>query len=425
MNSNENSRSLAEGATTGSHPSTPRHVLALTQDASLGRALEELSTLQVEVVQVADPESLVEQLLTAGPAIALIDAQSLSRPLELLIDQLVRQFPDLRLLVAGHALEQTQLAARIAQGQVFRFVHKPASAQRLKLFVDAANRPLEVARVVPLLTPATVRDLPTRAAAAAVSTSGPDTPSGGSPSKLPKTALIAGAVAVAVVAGVLLMRGGDDATTAASLPAPAATTPAKPSAAEVDALVRSADQAFAALRFVSRDGTGAAELYQKVLQLDPQDARARSGFTRSIDFAVRGAETAFTEGRLAEAEGLIAMVLAVSPGNSRVGFLQSQLTRERERSAVDENRRLGAEARQDKLRGLLAQANDRLRRGALIEPERDNALVLLGAAQDVSPNDSEVRGLRDRLGARMVEVAGQKLDDGDVAGARTLLDAAG
>ncbi len=36
---------------------------------------------------------------------------------------------------------QAQIAAQIADGTVFRFVHKPASSQRLRLFLDAAVRP--------------------------------------------------------------------------------------------------------------------------------------------------------------------------------------------------------------------------------------------------------------------------------------------
>ncbi len=80
---------------------------------------------------------------------------------------------------------------------------------------------------------------------------------------------------------------------------------------------------------------------------------------------------------------------------------------------------------QDKLRSTLQQANERLRRGALIEPERDSALELLFVAQDLAPGDSDVSALRERLSNRLVETASQKLDANEVPAARALLDAAG
>ncbi len=205
----------------------------------------------------------------------------------------------------------------------------------------------------------------------------------------------------------------------------AATVATRSPPAEVETLIQSADQAFAAQRFAGRDGNSAAELYQRAAQAAPQDARARSGLTRSVDFALRNAEAAFTDGRYAESEAAIAALQALAPGNSRLAFLSSQLQRERERSSAEENRRLSVEARQDKLRSTLQQAGDRLRRGALIEPERDNALELLLVAQDLAPGDADVRALRDRLNGRLLESATQKLEAGDVVTARGLLDAAG
>jgi protein TonB len=144
-----------------------------------------------------------------------------------------------------------------------------------------------------------------------------------------------------------------------------------------------------------------------------------------VDFALRNAESAFTENRFADADAAISALQTLAPGNSRLAFLSSQLQRERERGAAEENRRLSVEARQDKLRSALQQANDRIRRGALIDPDRDSALESLRVAQDLAPGDSDVRVLRERLITRLLETATQKLDAGDVAPVRNLLDAAG
>jgi TonB family protein len=405
-----------------SSPQAQRRVVALTIDPALSRALEELATLNVAVVQVPALEALAEQLVNGDSAIALIDAGAIDRQLDVLVDRLTTQFPDLRIIVAGHSLEQNLLATRIAQGTVFRFLHKPASAQRLKLFVDAANRPADSHRPVVALVSEPQREKALRASVAA---NGPEGPRRG-PGGLPLPVLIgAGVAVVAVAASVLLFMGGEDSPAPATATTPTTTAPGTPAAAEVEALIRSADQAFAAQRFAGRDGTSAAELYQRALQAAPQDARARSGLTRSVDFAIRNAETAFTESRYAEVDSAVAALQVLAPGNSRLAFLSTQLQRERERSAADENRRLSSEARQEKLRTTLQQANDRLRRGALIEPTRDSALDLLATAQDLAPGDSDVRALRDRLGGRLIESATQKLESGDVPAARALLDAAG
>jgi protein TonB len=50
------------------------------------------------------------------------------------------QLPDVVLVVAGDGAAQSELTALITDGTIYRFVHKPVSAQRVKLFVDAAWR---------------------------------------------------------------------------------------------------------------------------------------------------------------------------------------------------------------------------------------------------------------------------------------------
>ncbi len=200
MNANENRPAPQDAVMAGpvTQSAHPRRVVALTQDPPLARALEELAALNVTVVHTTSIETLAEQLLEAGSAIALLDAAAFDRPIDGLVDRLTNQFPDLRVIVAGHSLEQNLLATRIAQGTVFRFLHKPASAQRLKLFVDAANRPGETPRAHPTSSTESPREPAPRAVAAAATPTDRKAPT----RNLPMPALIGGGVAlVAVIAG--------------------------------------------------------------------------------------------------------------------------------------------------------------------------------------------------------------------------------
>ena len=60
-----------------------------------------------------------------------------------LTQRLHNQLPDVVLVVAGDGAAQNELASLVADGTVYRFVHKPVSAQRVKLFVEAAWRKRE------------------------------------------------------------------------------------------------------------------------------------------------------------------------------------------------------------------------------------------------------------------------------------------
>ena len=129
-----------------------KELITLTNDSALIKALQDLSTEGVSVHVVSDMRTLSDELLQRVGAVAMIDAGSLDAPIEGAVDAITTQFPDLRLMIAGQSAEQTALARRIADQSVFRFVHKPASPQRLKLFLDAAVRTPE--------TPARPRDRP-------------------------------------------------------------------------------------------------------------------------------------------------------------------------------------------------------------------------------------------------------------------------
>ncbi|MGH8232481.1 MAG: hypothetical protein ACRESY_11720, partial [Steroidobacteraceae bacterium] len=113
-------------------------IVALSEDPMLLEALTQAAVGAATVVTSPSADRFADQLVANAAPIALIDAAVAPAPLDDFLATMHRQFPQLLLLLSGPAVLQTQFAAQLADGTIFRFAHKPASAQRLKLFLDAA-----------------------------------------------------------------------------------------------------------------------------------------------------------------------------------------------------------------------------------------------------------------------------------------------
>jgi TonB family protein len=114
-------------------------LIALTRDAALLDSVRAVA--EGRPVSAASNEvELAAQLMNGRGSIALIDAAGVTGPVNDLTERLKTQFPDLILVVAGGSQDQAALNAQIGKGQVYRFLHKPLSEQRVKLAVDAAWR---------------------------------------------------------------------------------------------------------------------------------------------------------------------------------------------------------------------------------------------------------------------------------------------
>ncbi|MEO8309136.1 MAG: energy transducer TonB [Pseudomonadota bacterium] len=399
----------------------PRVLIALTNDPALGRAVQELVASGIEVGIVQSAQALSDELLQHSSAIALIDCATVDSPIESLVDAIAKQFPDMRLLVAGHSADQTLLATRIERQTVFRFVHKPASAQRLKLFLDAVGRQSDAPRAAPAsdaslfgAKPVKVRTNPgagTRSALGA----------GGSKSGLTAIGIGLGIV-LAIGLGVWLFwpKGGEPSvqTHATTVPGTAAT------AGPAGELVGKADQAFAAGRYVGTDGTSAAELYRDVLKIDSKNDIARSGFDRSIEFGLRTAEEALLASRVDSAAAIAENLRLLVPGNSRLAFLQAQIDKESARVNADTTQRQIQDARQVRIKDSLDSMAEAMGRGALLDPARNNAILHFRAAAEVNAADPAVRNARESLVAALLTAADNELAAQHLAPATRLVDAA-
>jgi TonB family protein len=384
-------------------------LVALTNDQGLELALQELATSQFDVTVVGDMRSFSGELLQHSGALAILDADALDAPLETAIDAIAAQFPDLRLLVAGHSAEQSLLTTRIADQRVFRFVHKPASPQRLKLFFDAAQRPGEVRRM-PLQ--ATQEAQPLARIDTAVRSKSP---------------LLLGGIGLGLIAAIatgawVFWPDTKSATTTA--PIAAQVAPTQKASPAVMALIGQADQAFAGSRFIGSNGTSAAELYRDALKLDANSAAARSGYERSIEFGMRTAEEALLASKISDAAAIIEALRLLSPNNPRLSFLDAQVSREQARLSSDTTQRQALEARQAQVRSALSQMSERLRRGALIDPVTNSAVSKFREAELLGAGEASVRGARETLVAALLTAADNEITARRAGSGRRLVDAA-
>jgi DNA-binding NarL/FixJ family response regulator len=87
-----------------------------------------------------DATHAADLMVASGNAVLLIDAALADHDTKALVTQVHQQFPDLAIIVAGRRDDEHDLAPLVSEGVIFRFLHKPASAERIRNFVDATQR---------------------------------------------------------------------------------------------------------------------------------------------------------------------------------------------------------------------------------------------------------------------------------------------
>src|SRR5271163_1074023 len=87
---------------------------------------------------VLSPDKVSDLLVAGGVGILVLDVHALNEGAACFVAEIKRQFPDLVVVVAGNREAETELARLISDGSVYRFIHKPMSPARARLFADAA-----------------------------------------------------------------------------------------------------------------------------------------------------------------------------------------------------------------------------------------------------------------------------------------------
>jgi protein TonB len=340
---------------------TTRPLVALTREAQLLATLRKVADAAHGVVPVGSEIDLSTALMTSDAGVALVDCAAIATSVATLIQRLSTQFPDLVLIVAGGIDEQGMLAAQITDGSVHRFLHKPFSEQRVRLFVESAWRRYEDTRTLP--HPTLASTLPG---------------SGRSARWGPWVAVIAAAAALLLWLNLRLPEAPPAAPHAA---APSAVPSPEPTAVE--------------LREPGADSSSAPPVA-------PPDTRA-------------GETSPGKTPRTASAAPSPAVPPAV-PGeaaSSTPPLLPGAQAGEVAQSAPD------ARVADD-----LARSRDALRRGRLLEPPDDNARSWLDSARELSPDAPEVHQVAIELLARLEREAHQALAAGNAERAQMWTTAA-
>jgi TonB family protein len=388
-------------------------LVVLTTDQAFLQTLREAVGPTRRLWHVPSPDKVSDLLVAGQVGIAVLDVQALQDTANLFVGQIKRQFPDLVIVVAGRREDEIVLTGLISSGLIYRFIHKPMSPARAKLFAEAAIKKFDEQR---------------RRAA--------ESPARGRASRDRSRWLIGGAiVALAAIAAVtfFLRRTGDDGGP------PAASDSAKPATMESPLLARAA-AALAANNLTEPKGDNALELYLAVQAQNPADPNARAGLAEVHERLLARAENALLEERLDEAAAAIETARKSGVEGGRIAFLTAQLakSRDQERTAqarIQAQSQAGTQSQSqaharteptptDKVTPLLDLATQRMSEGRLIDPDRDNARYYIEQALSIDPNNEAALDAKSSLASQLIGEVRSAIDRRDFAHASSLIDGA-
>jgi protein TonB len=347
-------------------------LVALSEDPVLLEAISAAALDVIEVIVAPSPDRFIDQLVASGGEMALIDSVAVSEHLPDFLELVHHQFPQLQLLLVGPGNVQHQIGTQMAAGTVFRFVHKPASAQRLKLLLDAAlrERQARICERQTRLTEEILRSpLPAHAA--------------GSQPRTGRSWWLSATVGMAVLiaaAGAIIWYSSLSDLPSAAKTAPPAAAPSAKSAAPLPLAAPAPPPSAAASHSTSPTGLTEAE----------HDAIDRAAAERS--------ERSEKERQAAETEA-------------------------REGALAEEARRAQSEVQRAEVHELVERARSRIASGALIEPADDSARTYVSAAWERAPDEQEVRAVSMALGDALINSFRKALAAGDVGAASGWLKA--
>ena len=423
----------ASTGASGTHAAPPQpgarasgaNVVILSADPNLIDLLRDAVAGHHRVWRADDATHAADLMVASGNAVLLIDSALADHDTKTLVTQVHKQFPELAIIVAGRRDDEHELAPLVSEGVIFRFLHKPASAERIRNFVDATQRRPNGTDLTATLPPRHKNALFGGTA---------ELPALSPPFKLNlddgfmrrwvRRSLLLIPVILAAW-GIATWEpwnrfASDDA------PAPAAAPVAGTSPAEDARLQQMLDAAGLALSqgaLIEPPGRNALELYRAVLARDPGNDLARRGIDGVADELIVQAERALMEQDLTRLASAVDAVRSVRPDHARLPFFISQLEQERAIQgksgqpvrAVDtlgrpiESSAGAGELPSVRVQAFVQLANERMRSNQLVG--KDGALGYILSARKIDPTAPAVVATAGSLGAQFLSNAQKAIRD--------------
>jgi TonB family protein len=358
-------------------------LVVLTADEAFLQTLREGVGTARRLWHVLSSDKISDLLVAGGVGILVLDVQALNEAAARFVADIKRQFPDLVVVVAGNRESETELARLISDGSIYRFIHKPLSPARARLFADAAVKRFDDRRRQTV-------------AAAAPTTGG---------TRQPRRILIgatSAAVAVLLAAGWFLHhrnveQADSSAGTAPAQPAASMAAPAsgQPLAAVTSVLMEAQerllararaaldqqrlDEAAATIEAARKAGIATERVAQLATELAQAREQAKASPPRAASAPPANPATAAPVGTTpAVTTPSVSASTASAPAVSAPGATEA--------AALE----------------LLKSARQSLAKDRLVEPESDNAQYYLLALRQLDAQYVGLPTLTDDLGARLV-----------------------
>lgn len=380
---------------------TPTELLILSRDLSLIEIVRKAAPSLVNVVSAAGVDEVADKP-GLNPGVLVVDA-SITNDVHAMLPQLQQHFPEIVIVVVGTREDVSALMRLTASGGIFRFLLVPLAHGQTRLALGAAvAHHLEI-KATNIRTGA-VPVMPVK--------------------KSPVGFVALGVGLLVAVAGIWWGIGALTRTEPTPVAAePALTAPqlappvTQPNA--VQAQLQLAKDAFEQGNYTDPKGSSALDLYRKALELEPANAEAQAGVRAVADKILGNAERALTAERVPEALQGIELARSIDATNPRLQFLDVQVTRERERLKLDEER-----DRTNRVRRLVQQASADIAAQRYTRPRGSNARDALLEARKLDPSDPAVVLATNQLVSTLTDAAKKAASAGDTARAKELLDGA-
>jgi TonB family protein len=360
-------------------------IAAITQDRALIGLLRSTVDPAHDLILVTNEEELRPHLNRRRVSACLLDSMFIEGDLASLAERLRESWPDLVLVVVGTAEEQSRVASQITSGVVYRFLHRPVSAPRVRLFVEAALRRHEVENVERTLEFV-------RPDFSAMEEAKPREARGG---RIPLAGIATAVVALAGAgAWFALSSGSDESATAQVVSSTDERTAAPPATAPASAPVAAPE-------------VPAPEDLPAVTP-EPQSSvpapSAESAPAHAVAVAAEKPEQTVAE-RSMDAPGASVIRLPAE-------------------TAAQTSTPAPALTHEQRLRDQLAQAEAALQRGELAAPPGRNAVELFRGALELDPTNTLAKAGLVRVADRLLSAAERALTAGNPEDARRMVDVA-